>query len=109
MIMANKKKSIAYFRIALHNDNCNINKSGELDNVYNNSIQQQQQQERAEKVFYVKTLWKIDSLNDLSYPDNKVACDLTVTDCKLFWTKTGRINYKLLFNIKNRIILIINH
>ncbi|CAG8498425.1 9006_t:CDS:10 [Diversispora eburnea] len=48
-------------------------------------------EERAEKVFYVKTLWKIDSLKDLTYPDDKVVCDLTVTDCKIFWTKTVTI------------------
>ncbi|RHZ86600.1 hypothetical protein Glove_48g140 [Diversispora epigaea] len=86
--MTNNKKSIAYFRVALNNNNNNNNISSGVDKVDNDI---QQRQERAEKVFYVKTLWKIDSLKNLSYPDDKVVCDLTVTDCKIFWTRTVTI------------------
>ncbi|CAG8494792.1 5622_t:CDS:2, partial [Cetraspora pellucida] len=45
-----------------------------------------------DKVFYARTLWQINPLLDLTAPDEKVVCDLTVTDCKSFWTTTLTIS-----------------
>ncbi|CAG8555778.1 6671_t:CDS:2, partial [Acaulospora colombiana] len=45
-------------------------------------------EDNQDKIFYVKSLWRIDPLKDLSLPDDKVIFELEVTDCKMFWTRS---------------------
>ncbi|CAG8759441.1 12901_t:CDS:2, partial [Racocetra persica] len=45
-----------------------------------------------DKFFYARTLWQINPLLNLTAPDEKVVCELTVTDCKSFWTTTLTIS-----------------
>ncbi|CAG8562944.1 1270_t:CDS:2, partial [Gigaspora margarita] len=45
-----------------------------------------------DKLFYVRTLWQINPLLNLSAPDEKAVCELTITDCKSFWTTTLTIS-----------------
>ena len=42
-----------------------------------------------EKLFYVRSNWKVDPFKDLLGRDEKVICDLSITDCKSFWTRNG--------------------
>ena len=48
------------------------------------------------KVYYIKTIWKIDSLKDLSGSDEDNLCELIVTNCNSFWTRNGNDNLLLL-------------
>ncbi|CAI2165249.1 10029_t:CDS:2 [Funneliformis geosporum] len=41
------------------------------------------------KMYYIKTIWKVDSLKDLSGLDDMIICELIVTDCASFWTRTA--------------------
>lgn len=52
------------------------------------------QENDSEKLFYVKSVWKIDSLKNLSGLKGKIVCELTVTNCYSFWTRDGN---KLIF------------
>ncbi|CAB4406543.1 unnamed protein product [Rhizophagus irregularis] len=45
------------------------------------------QENDSEKLFYVKSVWKIDSLKNLSGLKGKIVCELTVTNCYSFWTR----------------------
>ncbi len=42
-----------------------------------------------EKIFYVRTNWKVDPFKNLLGRDEKVVCELAVTDCKSFWTRNS--------------------
>jgi hypothetical protein len=42
-----------------------------------------------EKPFYLRSNWKVNPFNDLLGRDDKVICDLSLTDCKSFWTRNG--------------------
>ncbi|CAG8555560.1 9571_t:CDS:2 [Funneliformis mosseae] len=44
-----------------------------------------------EKIFYVRANWKVDPLKGLLGRDEKVICELAVTDCKSFWTRNVTI------------------
>lgn len=58
------------------------------------------QENDSEKLFYVKSVWKIDSLKNLSGLKGKIVCELTVTNCYSFWTRDGnKLIYKLYINI----------
>ncbi|CAG8497983.1 12256_t:CDS:2 [Acaulospora morrowiae] len=48
-------------------------------------------EDNQDKIFYVKNSWRIDALQNLSFPDDKVICELEVTDCKEFWTRSVTI------------------
>ncbi|RIA95769.1 hypothetical protein C1645_872522 [Glomus cerebriforme] len=39
------------------------------------------------KLYYVKSIWKVDSLKNLSGLDGKIVCELIVTNCNSFWTR----------------------
>lgn len=47
------------------------------------------QENNSSKLFYVKTVWKIDSLKNLSGLEGKIVCELTLTNCYSFWTRDG--------------------
>jgi hypothetical protein len=59
------------------------------------------QEENSTKIFYIKSVWKIDSLKNLLGLEGKIVCELTVTNCYSFWTRDG---IKL---IKSNIVIII--
>ncbi|RIA95767.1 hypothetical protein C1645_802809 [Glomus cerebriforme] len=44
-----------------------------------------------EKIFYVRSNWKVDPFKDLLGRDEKVICDLSITDCKSFWTRNVKL------------------
>ncbi|GBB86349.1 hypothetical protein RclHR1_12780003 [Rhizophagus clarus] len=45
------------------------------------------QEKNSSKLFYVKSVWKIDSLKNLSGLAGKIVCELTITNCYSFWTR----------------------
>ncbi|CAB4385060.1 unnamed protein product [Rhizophagus irregularis] len=40
-----------------------------------------------EKIFYVRSNWKVNPFKDLLGRDEKIICDLSLTDCKSFWAR----------------------
>lgn len=42
-----------------------------------------------EKIFYVRSNWKVNPFKDLLGRDEKIICDLSLTDCKSFWARNG--------------------
>ncbi|GBB86354.1 hypothetical protein RclHR1_12780008 [Rhizophagus clarus] len=44
-------------------------------------------QDQLEKIFYIRSNWKVNPFKDLLGRDDKVICDLSLTDCKSFWTR----------------------